>query len=276
MDEPHLTSQIDDTEPSAEKPDLNEVLDSAFGSGELEKPMDVDSVAIPQDQPSTSAESELPDDIIDSAAVSKEPTPEPAVEEAGHAEDVSMSEDLPNETVEQINFEKPSDELDETAQSAIEHDTLDFTERSINISQLNVEHHDDSNDAFNALKESETDALQTPKDEVEEPKEDESPHEPETGAVDDDAVVEIPDEVAGEKEPDESIETPMETEETDADKTDANVEPVDETMDESHEVGTETADLDDDGSMGPPESVEKPDNDDAEEIPDGEFSNLNS
>jgi hypothetical protein len=172
MDEPQVTSQVDETDGSAEKSDFNEVLTSAFGE-EVEKPMEVDSTTSGE-EPSTSADAvvtELTPEDTDAFAV---PDPVDTEQDAGQSQDVSMSgtDTEANDTVEQVIFDKTESELDETAQSAVEGDTLDFTEASINISQLNVEHNsDDSNDAFNALKESETDALETPKEEIEDPKE---------------------------------------------------------------------------------------------------------
>lgn len=170
MDEPQLTNEPENIDVNTEKSDLNEVLDSAFEANEAEKPMEVDDVN-PIDEPGTSAESDIQEPTIEDVKI-PESIADPIDQEAG--EDVSLpevTEDLPNETVEQVIFEKAS-EIDETIAS--EADQLDFTERSVNFSQLNVEHNDDSNDAFNALKESETDALQTPKEEVDEPKETET------------------------------------------------------------------------------------------------------
>lgn len=64
-----------------------------------------------------------------------------------------------NQTIEQENFEKPNESFD-----SVSNNTIDFGEKSVNISQINVENQDDSNDAFNALKRNETDALNELKD----------------------------------------------------------------------------------------------------------------
>lgn len=271
MDEPQVTSPVEDIEPDAEKPAANEVLDSAFVSGELEKPMDVDEVNL-DDEPSTSTEITSLDDAGTSVEHAKDSI-EPAELDADQPHDISMSEEIsdehPSQSVEQVIFDKPDTELDETAQSGIENDTLDFTERSINISQLDVEHHDDdSNDAFNALKESETDALQTPKEEND-PKELEENTEPEQETLAESKCPEKED-----TEPSESVETQMETDEVEdsADKEDEETTIADPTIEENHEVGAEVgAEIDDNESLGRPESVEKPENEEVEEIPDGKM-----
>lgn len=276
MDEPQITDQVDSTDAVAEKSDLSEVLESAFAGDESEKPMEVDEVG-KSDEPGTSAEPALIEDV----ETIEDTASEPVEEDAGQSQDVSMAEKEPDQSVEQVMFDNPSSDLDETAQSTIANDTLDFTEQSINISQLNVEHHDDSNDAFNALKESETDALQEPKEETSEPKE------PEEGVETAEPETVVEKEVGSDKEPESDKEeastetqTPMET---------ADVEPsgekedgspaadVDQTVDESREIGTETLDLEDnDDSIGGPVSNEKPDNDeDAEENADGEYCKVN-
>lgn len=270
MDEPQITDQVESTDAIAEKSDLSEVLDSAFAGDESEKPMEVDEVG-KSDEPGTSAEAALTEDV----ETIEEPASEPVEEDAGQSQDVSMADKEPDQSVEQVMFDNPSSDLDETAQSTIANDTLDFTEQSINISQLNVEHHDDSNDAFNALKESETDALQEPKEETSEPKE------PEEGVETAEPETVVEKEVGSDKEPESdkeeaSTETPMDTadvEEPSGEKEDGSpAADVDQTVDESREIGTETLDLEDnDDSIGGPASNEKPDNDeDAEENADGE------
>jgi hypothetical protein len=301
MDEPTVTSQVDEADATTEKNELNEVLGSTYGSAEIEKPMEVDEVAL-DNEPSTSAEPDVLADVAESTEESVNPPAEPQLDDAGKV-DVSMSEDLPNDSVEQIDFDKADSVVDETLNETAQSeaiDTLDFTERSINISQLNVEHHDDdSNDAFNALKESEVDALQEPKEELEEPKEDieeskEAETEGETSAeaVDDPDIAEITDMTETEIEPEPTetleveVETPMETDDAVIDPDDEPAEKSDEvsaaaaddsSAEESREIGTETADFDnlmnaDDSDMGPPADVDKPQIDDVEEgIPEGEF-----
>lgn len=291
MDEPQITDQVDNTDAISEKNDLNEVLDSEFTSDELEKPMDVDEVGL-SDEPSTSAEVALPVDVVAVEEPSSDPVEEdagqpsesaeedagqpsePAEEDAGQSQDVSMSDipdKEPDQTVEQVIFDNPSGELDETAQSGLASDALDFTEHSINISQLDVEHHDDSNDAFNALKESETDALQEPKEETSEPKENE-----ETADIETDVMDVAESDSPKEKEPtqeEESAETPMEIGDisTSSDKVDeSTVAEEDQTVDESREIGTETFDLEDNDSIGCPASNEKPENEEAEDNVEGE------
>lgn len=271
MDEPQVTSQIDDSDARADKSDLNEVLDSAFGSDELEKAMDVEEIAL-TDAPSTSAETPVAVAASESLEPPEKPSAEPVDENAGDSLEVSMVEitvEQPNESVEQINLDKPIDDLDETAQSALDvTDALSFAEQSINISQLDVvEHHDDSNDAFNALKESETDALQMPKEEdISEHKDgDEEKDAPEPSAAGES-------EEPTEKE-DEPTEIPMETEDAETstiENADESTALADETAEDSHEIGTETVDLDDDDNFIAPGSVDKPDGDDVEETLEGE------
>jgi hypothetical protein len=264
MDEPQVTSQVDETDASTEKSDFNEVLSSAFGE-EIEKPMEVDPVAS-GDEPSTSADILAAETSTQAEEEFAAPAPVEIEEDAGQALDVSMSVSLgeeANESVEHVNIEKPENELDDTIQPTAEGDTLDFTEASINISQLTVEHNDDSNDAFNALKESETDALGTPKEEVEDPKEPEEDPVPTTIDAADETV-----EPSGDSDISMSAPVPMETEVVSEEtEKEPSLEVTEETTD-SLEVATETADLDIDDVE---ETADKPDNEEAEaeEIPDG-------
>lgn len=270
MDEPQLTNRVEEIDESADKSDLNEALSSTLANEELEKSLNVDDVSM-GDEPSTSTDAAITEEVPDTVDPIEAQAAESQQEHAGQVQDILMTDDQPEESVEQVIFEKPIGELDETAQSEIETDNLEFAEHSINISQLNVEHNDDSNDAFNALKESETDALQTPKEEIDEPKVDEP-----------EASSDLPEDEAIVAEPVESIETaqddvqpiePMETEntETSTEKADEASAVADTSADESHEVGTETADMDDTESIGAAgsESTEKPDIEEVEETPDG-------
>lgn len=165
-------SQEVETDASAEKNDRNEV-DSEFGSGETVKPVEVDCGA-DENEPSTSAEAAVTSELPETREELVNQQAEPELEDAGKV-DVSMGELLGEESADQITFNKNDSALDETLNETAQTepaDTTDYMERSINISQLNVEHHDDeSNDAFNALKEAEVDALQEPKEEIQEPKE---------------------------------------------------------------------------------------------------------
>lgn len=287
MDEEPQTAEPVDATTSDDKSDLSDELKSAFGSGESEKPMDVEDVALVE-EPSTSNDVI----VIDQVETTRDPIEEAPSEDAGQTLDVEMSElpieEPPDHSVEQVIFEK-DDELDETTPSGLENDTLDFTERSINISQLDVEHHDDdSNDAFNALKQSETDALQEPKEEVSETKDhEESSVEPEP----DSAVVETESELVttetvsiedldGEKAEglvDATEHQRLESEESMgeskkiADDINESLTAADETLDESPEIRTEIADLEE---IDAPDSFEKPDNEEIEDIPDGRFNKL--
>jgi hypothetical protein len=146
MDEPHIPTAIVSSE--GEKPEIDEVLDAAFPSDQLEKPMDVD-----ESFPTTSSAIEpITESIIESS-----PTQESEVK-SGEEEAGTLESDA-NQTIEQVNFEKDSED------STIVNNTLDYTERSINISQIDCENQDDSNDAFNALKRDETDVLNEMKEE---------------------------------------------------------------------------------------------------------------
>lgn len=163
MDEPQLTSEISEVDPVAEKNDINDILHSGF---EIDKPMDADDKPMDVDDFHAGTSSNIKTNDLAEDMIGDEP---------GLDKDVSMTSDNQDVSIEQVEFRSPSHELDVaaldvTAQSEIV--DLDFTEASVNISQLDVENHDDdSNDAFNALKQSETDALQEPKEEQEEAKE---------------------------------------------------------------------------------------------------------
>lgn len=67
-------------------------------------------------------------------------------------------------------FDKTNASLDES---------LHFTEKSINFSQINADENDDSNDAFNALKETEVDVFSTKEELVEKPGAEEDQDQPE-------------------------------------------------------------------------------------------------
>lgn len=278
MDEPQLTTPANDSEPNVDKTNIDEVLDSPFATDEVEKAVSVEEATV-MSEPGTSADALMSDEAGEAVNVLEAPSTDPSEEKAGPSPDVSTSEiadDHQNESVEEVIFQKPSSEHDDSTVQDAEQDTLDFTEKSINISQLDVEHvdDDDSNDAFNALKNSETDALQTPKEELEETKEaDESSDQPTAEAAKDLDISDIAD-----KEADQTTDVPMESETSDlptevaAASHDDTRMSTEEIVDENVEKGTETADLDDDDCFAAPQSVDKPDNEEAEDVPEGEFT----
>lgn len=267
MDEPQLTNEVEAVEVCAEKPDLDEVLESAFIENDSEKPMDVDGNV----EASTSADIGTSETTVDNN-ISEDTSEKDAGEEAATVVDAPPAIDNnPEESLDHVSFDRGS-ELDETAPT--ETDQLDFTERSVNFSQLNVEHEDDSNDAFNALKKSETDALQTPKEETEEVKDvdgdskeskdgDKPTQDSEITEVDQDATVEPMDtselEVESNEIPDES------TEHEKKDEKEAEKE-----IEESH-VATDTCDLDDDLEGDVALSEPTAENEDSSEVLDGMF-----
>lgn len=159
MDEP----QIQTAETSgSEKQDIDEVLDAAFSSDQqLDKPMDVD-----ESFPTTSAAADAISESLLESSVAVESENKTGEEEAG-------TDDIVNETIEQVNFDKVNETIDEGGAN----NTLDYTERSINISQISCENQDDSNDAFDALKRDETDVLNEMKEEPIEKPESETPME---------------------------------------------------------------------------------------------------
>lgn len=275
MDEPQLTSPVDDSEASVDKTNLDEVLDSPFAADEIEKAVSGEEATV-ESEPGTSADALMSEEASEAVNVLEAPSAEPAIENAGQEPDLSTSDivdDHHNQSVEEVIFQKPNSELDDSATPDAEQDNLDFTENSINISQLNVEHvdDDDSNDAFNALKNSEIDALQTPKEELEESKEpEESSDLPASDAAKDSDITEI---VDNDKEKDEAADVPMETEtseltsDTPADALDDTAMSTEETADDNVEKDTEAADT---GCFAAPQSVDKPDNDEVEEVPEGE------
>ena len=268
MDEPKLTKQVIETDVDAAKSDMNEVLSSAFGNEEIEKPINVDDVVV-SEEPSTSADVVLSKDATDIKQSTVQHTVESTDEDAGHTEDVSMDE-LAVDSVEQVTFGSPNNQS-ETVQPEIDNeDNVDYTEHSINISQLNVEltNHDDSNDAFNALKESETDALQEPKEELEQKDEDQKDEQ--NTAVDAQENIESSRAV--------NIDAVQVNESIEVDSTDVPEESlsktVGEAVNESHDAGT-TPDLECNDSLGlgleSPETHHKPDNEDTEEVAEGKI-----
>lgn len=188
MDEPQVTSEISQVDGGTEKPEISEALQSEFEAAKsFDEVMEVDTP--PSSQPGPSSEVK---------SIDEQPKGIPSfitpAEETGDQGDVSMSE-LTSEQEMPVTSDlaDPSTELDATSQSEMV--DLDFTEASVNISQLDVEtNNDDSNDAFNALKQSETDALQEPKEEVEEPKEQDEPKDSEDKT--DETTLDVPKDTA--------------------------------------------------------------------------------
>lgn len=157
MDEPQISTEMDVSD--AEKSNLDEVLmEASFGGGEnSNKAMDVDdsdvsliqstSAAAPEQSEQSNFEENLLQESTD-----KSPAQDAGVTEILDDEDDNSQEQV-NQTMEEVNFEKTDgdgdgDDVDST-QNPMD-DTLEFTEKSINISQLNVEQ--GSNDGFDALK----------------------------------------------------------------------------------------------------------------------------
>lgn len=258
MDEPQL--EVEKVEGSTEKPGLDEVMESAFTDNVDEKPMEVDENTL-NEKASTSADGAATvsvDEIISEDALSKS-----AGEDADDILDDSPTNIDPEESLGQVSLDKHN-EHDETANT--ETDQLDFTERSVNFSQLNVEHEDDSNDAFNALKKSETDALQTPKEELDEVKEldGDSKDSKEVEKQDQDSEVAMDRDV--DIEPMEINQPEGESNEN-ADDTSTHAE---KEVEESH-AATNTADLDDDFDGENDAALSEPtaDLEDLPEVPDG-------
>lgn len=261
MDEPQLTEEAVETDADAAKSDFNEVSNSAFENKEMEKPMNIDDATV-SEVPSTSGDVVSPEDVADNNQAMINQSVNPAEEDAGQAKDITMDElvdESPGESVEQVIFEKPKSQL----QSELDNDSLDFTEQSINISQLNVEleHHDDSNDAFNALKESETDALQEPKEEEEEPKDEEQ-----STAVETEANNEVLGSIATDPvQANELME--VDVEKVSEDKTIESETAGEQAQGKIHDAAS--VDLDSIDSLGSPESHHNPDNEDIEVVPEG-------
>lgn len=268
MDEPQLTEQVVESDADATKSDLNEVLNSAFESEKLENNINTDDATVSK-EPSTSGDVKLSEEVSDINQAKENQPVDSTVEDAGNTQDITMEVFVDEPTggsVEQVNFEKPnSNQMDETAQSELDNDNVEFAEESINISQLNVEaeHHDESNDAFIALKESETDALQEPKEEQKDEEQNTDTQLEESieasGSIETDSIqvnksMEVD---AAEVLPDKTVTGEVIEEQVHVDS------------DSVHDAGTETADFDGNDSLGSPELHQKADNDETEEIPEG-------
>lgn len=257
MDEPQL--EVENVESSTEK-GLDEVLESAFTES-VEKPMEVEDNTL-NEEASTSAEVAATASAAET--ISEEILEKDAGEDAAATEDEAPAVDIdPDESLGPASFEKQT-ELDETANT--EADQLDFTERSVNFSQLNVEHEDDSNDAFNALKKSETDALQTPKEESEEAKELDGDSKDSKDAEKQDQDSEFT-----AMDTDENVE-PMDTNQPEGESNENADDPSgagDKEIEESN-VATSTADLDEgnDNSDGENDAALSEPNLDTEDVPD--------
>lgn len=266
MDEPQITEQATETDADTAKSEENNVLNSDFENEDLKNAMSTDD-ALRIEEPSTSGDVVLPKDASENIqSIDMQPVGT-TNEDAGPDVDITIDEfvdEPPDNADNQAIFDKPSNQVDETVESEIDNDNLDYTEQSINISQLHVEpeHHDDSNDAFNALKESETDALQEPKEEESEQKEEEQNPE------DEDKLEEVS-EILGVQES--AVATvPMEVDSIDAIEDQTNEAEGATEREESHEAGADNADVEGASeSLGSPASLPKPDNEDAEEVHEG-------
>lgn len=276
MDEPQLTCEISEVDPVAEKSDINEILHSGFEIVKSIEGMEVDDEA--NIQPGTSSNIQNVDDLTGDIETAHAISPDMLGEETNIEKDVSMAEltsETTNVSIEQVQFQSPSDEMDVTAQSPTDQldvtaqspsdeldvtaqsdiADLDFTEASVNISQLDVENHDDdSNDAFNALKQSETDALQEPKEEQEEGKDEEKNIEDKS----DEPAPETAD--SAENEPSVSAETQMETDDLPADALEPDVS----------EIETEATDVADTEILQEQISQDNAESREVEEMPEGE------
>lgn len=157
MEEPHIPTAATETSQDEKQEELDEVSEQ---QEQLSKPMEVDD-----DDDAFPTTSAVGDPISESLFESNTPEDSqlmPKTKEAGNAEETAAEVD---ETIEEVNFEKPTEEaLDES----ISQSTLDYAEKSINISQIIMEHQDDSTDAFDALKRDETDVLNEIKVEINE------------------------------------------------------------------------------------------------------------
>lgn len=255
MDEPQLTSEISAVDTEADKSEINEILQSGFEEDKsVHGIMEVEDA---ENQAGTSSiciepMAELTENVESAHVLS----PDVLAEDTGLEKDVSMTEltnsnlDIP---VEPIEFEASVGELDVTAPSEIV--DLDFTEASVNISQLNVENNDDSNDAFNALKQSETDALQEPKEEQEEELKDDK-------IVEEEKPIEPVSESEVVAEASTSSETQMEVDDfpTDPQDPETEVDTADIETESSIQVDTEISNLENKDETG-----------EVEEIPEGKI-----
>lgn len=271
MDEPQLSNAMEVSD--EEKNNLDEVLnEAALSTADIDKPMDVDESG---DLPSTSDAHEVtnqPEEEEKIESQNEEITDEPVDEKSPVAEEeqppasVENAEELdstlqPEQTLNESNF-------DETFQSK-QSESYDYTEKSINISQISVDQNNDSNDAFDALKLSESNVLdqsketdtfekgdvsmdalestqQETKDEQPESEDDDSNARDETTAPDDNSAADnqpettdLTDDVQGEQG-----DSPMETDQQAEDQADQQVvdqiEPTDEHHDEDEPQTTET------------------------------------
>lgn len=151
MEEPHIPTATDASQ--GYKRDVKEEPDKETSQQQLSKPMEVDEF------PTTSAGGETINESLFESNTSDDNQLMAGTKKAGSAEDETIPEE--DETIEEVNFDKPTEALDENI-------TLDYAEKSINISQIIMEHQDDSTDAFDALKRDETDVLNEIKVEINE------------------------------------------------------------------------------------------------------------
>lgn len=161
MDEPQITNTMDVSD--TEKTNFDDVLDDASVSNENVKQMEVDET---ESFPSTSSAPVIFNEASEKLEDPEESNQQPEIEEAGSEndnqnEDSTMQQQQTDQdpALDQSNF-------DETFQSK-QSESEDYTEKSINISQISVDQNDDSNDAFDALKLSESNVLEQTKDTIE-------------------------------------------------------------------------------------------------------------
>ncbi|XP_070491945.1 zinc finger MYM-type protein 3 isoform X2 [Chironomus tepperi] len=161
MDEPQTTNSMDVSD--TEKTSFDDLLNDASVSNENEKQMEVDET---ESFPSTSNAPETLSETSEKPENSEEPGQQPEIEEAGSEND-NQNEENAEESTMQTEQDQTLDQsnFDETLQSK-QNESEDYTEKSINISQISVDQNDDSNDAFDALKLSESNVLEQTKDTI--------------------------------------------------------------------------------------------------------------
>jgi hypothetical protein len=215
----------EDETPEVEKMDTSDIDNDASAK---EMPPESDTAPITQEETPQVVENTI-ENITEIDKAIKEDHDENIVSPASE----NKQENL-NETQEPD--DKNETELDETLNKSSE--DLNYTEKSINISQITVAHNDDSNDAFNALKESETDALNTkeelpdPDEEVHNDNEDFSHREEESHQIEEEERVEH----------DPEHDQDLEKDQDDSERPDDSKigDEVDENVPESEDIGTTT------------------------------------
>lgn len=155
MDEPPQVESFEIAE-NIEQQASEEAFSENPTTMEVDRVDDINQLETPTKEEPVAAETDESEVKNKFSENSVESNPKEQVED----QNVSLMDQDDVDTTAATEFDKTNASLDESS-------SLNFTEKSINFSQINADENDDSNDAFNALKETEVDVFSTKEELVE-------------------------------------------------------------------------------------------------------------